>query len=203
MFKENKYTNWYFTIISNAKKKTYHEYTEQHHIIPKSLGGRNTNDNIVRLSAREHFICHWLLTKMVTGEHQKSMRYALRMMRKTNKHTQRYETKITSRVFEKNRTVCNVLLQGRVVSAQTRQRMSDARKTRVITDETCEKLSKPRKKRGPMSEEIKKKIAESNKGKVRTAETRQRMSQSAQGKPKSNEHKNNMSLAHQNKRLPK
>jgi len=203
MFKENKYTTWYFKIISDSKKKIYTEYTEQHHIIPKSLGGRNTDDNIVKLSAREHFICHWLLTKMVTGEHQKSMRYALRMMRKTNKHTHRYETKITSRVFEKNRVVCNVLLQGRIVSDQTRQRMSAARKTRVITDETREKLSKPRKKRGPMSDEIKKKIAEANKGKVRSVETRQRMSESAQGKPKSSEHRNSMSLAHRNKKLPK
>lgn len=202
MFKENKYTNWYFKIISNSKKKTFREYTEQHHIIPKSLGGRNTNNNIVRLSAREHFICHWLLTKMVTGDHQKSMRYALRMMRKTKQHINRYETKITSRVFEKNRVMCNNLLKGRIVSAQTRQRMSDARRTRVITEETRKKLSKPRKKRGPMSEEIKKKIADANKGKVRSIETRQRMSKSAQGKPKSSEHRNNMSLAHQNKKLP-
>jgi hypothetical protein len=65
MYLQNKYTNWYFNIISNAQSRTISGYTEKHHIIPKSLGGSNKKDNLVRLTAREHFICHWLLTKMV------------------------------------------------------------------------------------------------------------------------------------------
>jgi len=45
------------------------QYFEGHHIIPKSLGGEgksyNFNHyNIVLLTAREHFIAHWLLTKI-------------------------------------------------------------------------------------------------------------------------------------------
>lgn len=39
---------------------SYHEY---HHIIPKCLGGSNSNDNLVSLTAKEHFIAHNLLLK--------------------------------------------------------------------------------------------------------------------------------------------
>jgi len=40
------------------------EYTEKHHVIPKSLGGSDDTSNIIQLSAREHFLCHLLLIKM-------------------------------------------------------------------------------------------------------------------------------------------
>lgn len=45
-------------------KKNLGAYYEKHHIIPKSLGGTNQKHNLAMLTAREHFICHWLLTKM-------------------------------------------------------------------------------------------------------------------------------------------
>ena len=58
VFISNKYTKWYMAIVSNP---TNEGYIEEHHIIPRSMGGEET----VSLSARQHFICHWLLTKMV------------------------------------------------------------------------------------------------------------------------------------------
>lgn len=73
IFIKNKYTETYFKIIDNARTKIYSEYTENHHVIPKSLGGTNDRNNIVKLSAREHFICHKLLVKMVTGNAQHKM----------------------------------------------------------------------------------------------------------------------------------
>lgn len=39
-------------------------YCEKHHITPRSMGGLNTPDNLVRLTAREHFIAHRLLYKI-------------------------------------------------------------------------------------------------------------------------------------------
>lgn len=38
-------------------------YSENHHIIPKCCGGDNSPENLVRLTAREHFIAHHLLYK--------------------------------------------------------------------------------------------------------------------------------------------
>ena len=40
------------------------EYTEKHHIIPRCLGGLDLPSNLVILTAREHYTCHQLLTKM-------------------------------------------------------------------------------------------------------------------------------------------
>lgn len=58
------YSKIYNDIIENAKQKSYDDYTEKHHIIPRSLGGTDEPSNLVILSAREHFICHYLLTKI-------------------------------------------------------------------------------------------------------------------------------------------
>lgn len=62
---EGKYTKWYYSIISSSKANPAKDvYTERHHIIPRSLGGSDDEDNLVDLTAKQHFICHLLLTKM-------------------------------------------------------------------------------------------------------------------------------------------
>ena len=78
MYLPNKYTTCYNNIIQQAQSRVLSAdiYTEKHHIIPRSLGGNDSPDNLVRLTAREHFICHVLLTKMTVGLHKRSMAYA-------------------------------------------------------------------------------------------------------------------------------
>ena len=73
MFIQNKYLKWYNSIIANANTRTLSGYKEKHHIIPKSLGGSNDPSNLVSLTAREHFICHYLLTKMTSGDFKRKM----------------------------------------------------------------------------------------------------------------------------------
>ena len=81
IFIDNKYTKWYFNIIANAKSRiSVDGYIEKHHIIPKSLGGNNTKENIIALSAKEHFICHLLLPKMTAGLNKRKMSFASNMM---------------------------------------------------------------------------------------------------------------------------
>lgn len=65
IFADNKYTKIYAQIIENRISFPLPKnlYSERHHWLPKFAFG--DNDSIVRLSAREHYICHWLLTKMV------------------------------------------------------------------------------------------------------------------------------------------
>jgi hypothetical protein len=88
----------YNNIINRAKSRILDEYTEKHHIIPKSLGGNNSKTNIVRLTAREHFICHMLLVKMTNDRSRYQMMKAADMMRIKNKSQNRY--KINSRTYE-------------------------------------------------------------------------------------------------------
>ena len=58
------YRRIYDQIIDRGKERVLEGYREKHHIIPKCLGGTNEKQNLVELTAREHFICHWLLTRM-------------------------------------------------------------------------------------------------------------------------------------------
>ena len=96
----NKYEKWYTAITQRGQTRTLETYSETHHILPKSLGGTNAKSNITKLTAREHFICHWLLTKIYKdGDPHWKMLNALRIMRAENKNQSRYETIITSKVY--------------------------------------------------------------------------------------------------------
>lgn len=58
-------------------------YYESHHIIPKCLGGTGRayqweHENIVLLTAREHFLCHWLLHRIYPDS--RSLLYAFDQM---------------------------------------------------------------------------------------------------------------------------
>jgi len=62
--KESKYSKWYEALIYKAKNRTIEGYVETHHIIPRSFGGNDSKSNLVKLTAREHYIAHALLWKM-------------------------------------------------------------------------------------------------------------------------------------------
>lgn len=54
----------YNNIIDRAKSRSLIGYKERHHIIPRCIGGLDDDQNLVDLTAREHFICHLLLAKI-------------------------------------------------------------------------------------------------------------------------------------------
>ena len=140
LFLENKYSRWYFNIINRAKVQEVllDGYYEKHHIIPRSLKGNNCRDNLVNLTAREHFICHWLLTKMTCGESQKKMAYACkRMMHSKNKGQDRYQIK--SRLYEKLKIKMNLLLKNRKFTPEWKAKLKTAAKTRANTEDLLAK----------------------------------------------------------------
>ncbi len=58
---------WHYDrLIKSRKNRILIEgaYYEKHHILPKSMGGDNSDENLVYLTAREHFIAHWLLWRI-------------------------------------------------------------------------------------------------------------------------------------------
>ncbi len=85
------YKKIYDQIIEKRKHDTSIGYVEVHHIIPRALGGSDDKENLVAITAREHFICHLLLTKIHTkpGDHAKMIR-AFIMMFASNSDQQRY-----------------------------------------------------------------------------------------------------------------
>lgn len=153
---ENKYTNYYNNIINKAKNRLLDGYYETHHIVPKSLGGSNLQENLVNLTAREHFVCHLLLTKMYEGNDKKKMIHAAwAMATLENNSQQRY--KITSKIYE----------SLRIKYATLKSESLKGKPGRKHSEETKKKLSLARlgKSNGPMSEESKRKLSKSMKGK--------------------------------------
>lgn len=58
------YRKIYDDLITRAKFRSRGPgYYEKHHIVPRSEGGSDSKENLVVLTAREHFIAHWLLYK--------------------------------------------------------------------------------------------------------------------------------------------
>lgn len=80
IFIDNKYTRTYNKIIERSRSRILKEYIETHHIIPRSLGGTDDPNNLAVLTAREHYICHLLLPKMLTGESKYKMLHAYIIM---------------------------------------------------------------------------------------------------------------------------
>ena len=58
------YQQHYDSLIRRAKSRVLDVYSEKHHIIPRCLGGDNSSENLVRLTAKEHFIAHRLLAAL-------------------------------------------------------------------------------------------------------------------------------------------
>jgi hypothetical protein len=169
IFINNKYTNIYYNIINKAKSRELLEdvYIEKHHIIPKSLGGNNSSANLVKLTGREHFICHMLLPKMTSGTAYKKMIHAAIGMKRSRLYQQRY---INSRLYNQIKKEYAILLTLRCIgiplSAETKAKMSSASKGKKKTAEHAANIAArlKGKLKGPMSEENKAKISNTLKG---------------------------------------
>lgn len=63
------YERIYWELIEHRKVMPRLEdvYYECHHILPKSLGGTDDPENLIYLTAEEHFLAHMLLAKMHGG----------------------------------------------------------------------------------------------------------------------------------------
>lgn len=167
MYLNNKYSKWYNLIIENAKSRHLTEGFERHHIVPKSLGGSNLLQNIARLTPREHFVCHMLLTKMTQGQDRAKMINAA--LRLANDHKGRC---INSRIYDlikreranylsKTTRGSNNSFFGKKHTEETRKKMSEARRKWSYTDEHIEKFKG---RTSPM------------KGKTHSEKTRKRLS---------------------------
>ena len=176
MYLHNKYTTTYYNIIAQAKSRTTTGYTENHHIIPRSLGGSDDADNLVVLTAREHFLCHWLLTKMTEGQSYHKMMHALWGMCNWKSKRTAKRHKPSSRTYQRIREQAIITLReaslkqdkshlkgreitwadkisktlkGRKPTAERNAKVSDALTGRKRSKTECEAISKGLKGRDP------------------------------------------------------
>lgn len=103
------YNKIYEKIVEKRKLEEPKDcYTEVHHILPASLGGSNDKDNLVRLTAREHFICHALLLKIQpigTPSYYKMLRAFMMMSCCSGPNQKRYTGRVYSKLKEEWRNL--------------------------------------------------------------------------------------------------
>lgn len=62
------YQKHYDRLIETRKEReSIDGYTEMHHIVPRSLGGSDDAENMIALTAKEHYIAHMLLARIHGG----------------------------------------------------------------------------------------------------------------------------------------
>jgi hypothetical protein len=111
------YTRIHDSIIQNRRSNPLpkDEYGEWHHIVPRSFGGSDNTDNLVRLSAREHFIVHYLLTRFLDHGSLNWAKMSVALKRMTHPRSQiNQNVKIkTSKAYEtarKDAKIANMIL---------------------------------------------------------------------------------------------
>jgi hypothetical protein len=196
------YLKIYNQIIDRANQRTLEEdvYVEKHHIIPKCLGGTDNPSNIVKLTGREHFICHWLLVKI--HPNNKKLIHAFWMMancRKDNRYIPSSRAYNEAKILHSNVLSENML--GKKLSKVTKDKISIANLGKKRTEEQCKNISESLKGKDngwnnrKHSEDSKRKMAIAKIGTNASDETKQKMSISKKGKKHTDEAKQNMSNA--------
>ena len=124
MFITNKYSRLYYTIINHDNPERTKGYVESHHIVPRSCGGSDCLDNIVELTAREHYICHYLLTKFSVGLSYYKMVHAFHFLNIAPRHDKRI---LNSKLYEINKirrtTEMKRIMSGRKLSEETKDKI--------------------------------------------------------------------------------
>ena len=136
------YQRIYDQIIDRAKEEKRVKvkggvYYEVHHIIPRCMGGSDEGINIVMLTAREHFICHWLLSRANPDNTKLIFAFHAMTVFKSSKLQYRYtppsravqEAKELSSEIKKGQTLEEKVGKGR--ADQIKKQYSDSRRGRV------------------------------------------------------------------------
>ena len=188
------YLKVYCNLIRKAENRISPEgHTEKHHTFPVSIFGKN--NRIVVLTAREHYIAHALLEKIciqrygLNSNNSKKMTTAFVLMRYRNERYNSY-------LYENSRNRLVFHLQNRIVSEETKEKMSEAKKGencvwygKKHSQETKEKMSEAKKgrKKPPFTQEHIEKLRIASTGRTLSEKSRQKIRESKLGKKRSPE----------------
>lgn len=193
------YKRIYDELITRARcRDDVHGYTERHHVIPRCMGGTNATDNIVRLTASEHYIAHQLLVKIYQGN--KSLLYAARCMcvyvegvhLRGNKYYSWIKNRISESMMSENNPMYGMCgskhpVYGRKHTPEEKRKISESMVGdkhhfygKHLSDVHRLNISKSLSGR-VMTDEHKEKIGAGNRGKVMSPESRAKISASKIG----------------------
>lgn len=112
-------------------------YKESHHIIPKCMGGDDSKENKVLLTARQHYLAHWLLykiyrtTSLVHAWHSMSRIGDGQEKRSINSHLFAYCKKERSRILSESMKGENNPFYGKKHTDGTKQLLSEIHSGKV------------------------------------------------------------------------
>lgn len=122
------YLNRYINFLKSIQNKERElDYSECHHIVPKSF---IKNEEIILLTAREHYIAHHVLARIFTNNYGRKMMYAFGKIIYDNKHG-----KITAKVYEEHRLLRHKFGH----SEETKKKMRIKAQKRVYSEEEKKK----------------------------------------------------------------
>jgi hypothetical protein len=181
------YKKIYERIIENAKNRTVLGYSEKHHIIPKCMGGDNKKTNIVRLTAKEHYVCHKILCEIYPNENK--LKWAFWRMCNIGQHKKQIrDYRITSNEYERIKIEISKIQSERVKNYSSELRSLISKKS------TESKKGKPSPRKGIPNPKHSEWMKENNpfKGKTHSDEHKSKLKELG-SKPKSEEHKRKIS----------
>lgn len=176
------YQRIYDSIIYRAKSRKLDCYVENHHIIPKCMGGSNEPSNIVSLTPEEHLLCHTLLVRIYRGHNfEYKLAAAVLMMCRESPTQNGGRTKLS--LYGNARRQVSKAMMGKKKSPETIKRMSESKKGRPVSDEQKEKLSNALKKHHAdnprtVSNSSKEAISKALTGRTLSLETKQKIAES-------------------------
>ena len=176
-FIKNRYYRWYKDICFRAEQRQLFGYVERHHTIPRVLGG--TDECVVALTYREHFICHWLLTKFTVGQVRRKMDHAFFYVAR-----KRLGRPISSWQYERAKIAKRDAMLGVARTPKQREMIGNVHRGKLVSEETKAKMSKARKAYKQTPEQIHR-ISLSLKGRQFSLEWREKLSTALKGNQRS------------------
>lgn len=153
------YKRIYETLIEKGRLENTNEeaYYEKHHIVPKSLGGSDSESNLVNLTFRQHYLAHELLVKIYPEN--KKLIHALWMMTITTqtsllksqvdtriekrvrsiKNDQKLLKYVTSHAYEKCKKIFRDMMNGHEVTEKTKKLISQRTREAMNSPEVIKK----------------------------------------------------------------
>lgn len=128
----------YNKFIDALKQQTVEGYYELHHVIPRSMGGSDDASNLIALTARQHYVAHWMLARALGGAASRAFFMMSNFGKYGSVNSTTYEN--ARKEYSKQVSIQMTGNKPKPITEETRIKMRDKKLGRSLSEETKEKL---------------------------------------------------------------